>query len=180
MADVSKTGELFLRRTDQPMQNEAEDMKYPFSQGLTFLARRWRNLMNEELRAIGQSQARYGALYWIEVFGDTVNQTELADRIGVEQPTLGRVLRDLESEGLITRSPGIGDRREKVIRLTEASKPLMRAVNQIQDRVRAQLLDGIGSKELAGCMTVFAKILLNIDRKPGSGGGSRGRAKSAR
>jgi MarR family transcriptional regulator for hemolysin len=180
MADVSKSGELFLRRTDQPMQNEAEDMKYPFSQGLTFLARRWRNLMNEELRAIGQSQARYGALYWIEVFGDTVNQTELADRIGVEQPTLGRVLRDLESEGLITRSPGVGDRRAKVIRLTEASKPLMRAVNQIQDRVRAQLLDGIGSKELAACMSVFAKILLNIDRKPGAGGGSRSRARTAR
>lgn len=35
--------------------------------------------------------ARYDRL----VFGDSLNQTELADRIGVEQQTPGRVLRDL-------------------------------------------------------------------------------------
>ena len=121
MPEVSASGELFLRRREGPETGMPGDMNYPFSQGLTFVARRWRNLMNEELRAIGQSQARWGILYWITVFGDTVNQTELADRIGVEQPTLGRVLRDLESEGLITRSPGDGDRRAKVIRLTAAA-----------------------------------------------------------
>src|SRR6185437_12202530 len=104
MPEVSESGELFLRRREGPEAGMPEDMNYPFSQGLTFVARRWRNLMNEELRAVGQSQARWGILYWITVFGDTVNQTELADRIGVEQPTLGRVLRDLESEGLITRA----------------------------------------------------------------------------
>ena len=168
MADVSKNGELFLHRTDKPVRgHESEGMKYPFTQGLTFVARRWRNLMNEELRAIGQSQARWGALYWIKVFGDTVNQTELADRIGVEQPTLGRVLRDLEAEGLITRSPDVGDLRAKVIRLTEAAAPLMSQVNSIQERVRARLLDGIAVKDLEVCMGVFARILSNMDH-PGS------------
>jgi MarR family transcriptional regulator for hemolysin len=164
MPEVSKNGELFLRRTERPPQGEGEDIKYPFSQGLTFVARRWRNLMNEELRAIGQSQARYSTLYWITVFGDSVNQTELADRIGVEQPTLGRVLRDLESEGLITRSSGSGDRRAKVIRFTEAAKPLLDRVNSIQERVRLQLLQGIAAKDLLVCMAVFARILSNMDR----------------
>ena len=102
MPEVSSSGELFLRRREMDGEGASGpgSMNYPFSQGLTFVARRWRNLMNEELRAVGQSQARWGTLYWIAVFGDTVNQTELADRIGVEQPTLGRVLRDLEAEGL--------------------------------------------------------------------------------
>jgi len=164
MPEVSETGELFLRRRQGTEAGIPEDMKYPFSQGLTFLARRWRNLMNEELRAAGQSQARWGILYWITVFGDTVNQTELADRIGVEQPTLGRVLRDLESEGLITRAPGRGDRRAKVIRLTKAATPLMRRINRIQGAVRARLLRGIPSKDLQMCMAVFARILSNMDR----------------
>ena len=163
IADVSKSGELFLRRTELPEGGGVEDMNYPFSQGLTFVARRWRNLMNEKLRAAGQSQARWGTLYWITVFGDTVNQTELANRIGVEQPTLGRVLRDLEAEGLITRTAGSGDRRAKRITLTDAAKPLMREINGIQERVRAQLLNGIAAKDLTVCMTVFAKILSNID-----------------
>jgi MarR family transcriptional regulator for hemolysin len=164
MPDVTSSGELVLRRTQPSTQPETEDMNYPFSQGLTFVARRWRNLMNEELRAAGQSQARWGTLYWITVFGDTVNQTELAERIGVEQQTLGRVLRDLESAGVITRVSGDGDRRAKVIRLTAAAEPLMRKINAIQNRVRAQLLNGISRRELEGCMAVFAKILSNIDR----------------
>jgi len=113
MPEVSDSGELFLRRREVTESGEPGEMNYPFSQGLTFVARRWRNLMNEELRAVGQSQARWGILYWIAVFGDTVNQTELADRIGVEQPTLGRVLRDLEAEGLIERQRR-GDRQRLV------------------------------------------------------------------
>jgi MarR family transcriptional regulator for hemolysin len=164
---VSSTGELFLRR------REAEDegtpgpgeLNYPFSQSLIFLARRWRNLMNEQLRAVGQSQARWGTLYWIAVYGDTVNQTELADRIGVEQPTLGRVLRDLEAEGLIERASGSADRRAKVIRLTAAAKPVMKQINRIQEQVRAQLLYGIDPKELIACMAVFAQILANMDQR---------------
>ncbi len=163
MPDVSPSGELFLRRTQRPGHGAAEDMNYPFSQGLTFVARRWRNLMNEELRALGQSQARYGTLFWISVFGATVNQTELADRIGVEQQTLGRVLRDLEADGLITRGGCDADRRAKSIRFTAAATPLMQKIDGIQDRVRARLLAGIPPKDLAVCMAVFARILSNMD-----------------
>jgi len=165
MPEVSRSGELFLRRREVPASGTPGEMNYPFSQGLTFVARRWRNLMNEELRAVGQSQARWGTLYWIAVFGDTVNQTELADRIGVEQPTLGRVLRDLEAEGLIERAAGSGDRRAKVIQLTDAAKPVMREIDRIQNSVRARLLRGIDPKELAVCMGVFAQILANLDRR---------------
>jgi MarR family transcriptional regulator for hemolysin len=166
MPEVSSSGELFLRRREvdgEGIPTGPGSMNYPFSQGLTFVARRWRNLMNEELRAVGQSQARWGTLYWIAVFGDTVNQTELADRIGVEQPTLGRVLRDLEAEGLIERASGSSDRRAKVIRLTPAAKPVMKQINRIQDAVRARLLRGIDSADLAVSMAVFAQILANID-----------------
>ena len=166
MPEVSSSGELFLRRREvygEGVVPGPGSMNYPFSQGLTFVARRWRNLMNEELRAVGQSQARWGTLYWIAVFGDTVNQTELADRIGVEQPTLGRVLRDLEAEGLIERASGSADRRAKVIRLTPAAKPVMKQINRIADAVRARLLRGIDPDDLTVCMSVFAQILANVD-----------------
>lgn len=168
MPEVSSSGELFLRRREVDAEGATSpgSMNYPFSQGLTFVARRWRNLMNEQLRAVGQSQARWGILYWIAVFGDTVNQTELADRIGVEQPTLGRVLRDLEAEGLIERAPGSADRRAKVIRLTAAAKPVMKQINRIAETMRARLLNGIDPKDLTVCMAVFAQILANMDEQP--------------
>jgi MarR family transcriptional regulator for hemolysin len=140
-------------------------MHYTFAQSLIFLARRWRNLMNQELSSVGQSQARWGTLYWINVFGDSLNQTELADRIGVEQQTLGRVLRDLQSEGLIERVPSKHDQRAKVIRLTRAADPVMRQIGAIQESVRRKLLADIDPKDLGTCMSVFAAILANMDSR---------------
>ncbi len=164
---VSATGDLSLRRRQDSEPSGRESIHYTFSQSLIFLSRRWRNLMNEELRAVGQSQARWGTLYWINVFGDSLNQTELAERIGVEQQTLGRVLRDLQAEGLIERVNSQRDQRAKVIRLTPAARPVMQQIAKIQEAVRARLLDGIDPKDLSACMSVFASILSNMD----AGGG---------
>jgi MarR family transcriptional regulator for hemolysin len=160
---VSPTGELLLRRREGSEPGRVEDLHYTFSQSLIFLARRWRNLMNQELGQVGQSQARWGTLYWIDVFGDSLNQTELADRIGVEQQTLGRVLRDLQSEGLIERVPSEHDQRAKVIRLTSAADPVMRQIVAIQEAVRKKLLRDISPEHLGVCMSVFAVILANMD-----------------
>ena len=165
IAGVSAEGELLLRSRENDAADADGHIKYSFSQGLTFVARRWRNVMNEELQAVGQSHARWGTLYWIAVFGDRVNQTQLAERMGVEQPTLGRVLRDLEADGLIWRRAQKVDRRARVIGLTAESKPLMQRINRIQNSVRADLLKGIDPVELTACLAVFAKILENTDRR---------------
>jgi MarR family transcriptional regulator, transcriptional regulator for hemolysin len=165
IAGVSAEGELLLRSRENDAADADGHIKYSFSQGLTFVARRWRNVMNEELQAVGQSHARWGTLYWIAVFGDRVNQTQLAERMGVEQPTLGRVLRDLEADGLIWRRAPRVDRRARVIGLTAESKPLMQKINRIQNSVRADLLKGIDPADLTACLAVFAKILENTDRR---------------
>jgi MarR family transcriptional regulator, transcriptional regulator for hemolysin len=163
-AGVSPDGELVLRRRDHNDSDAESHIKYSFSQGLTFVARRWRNVMNEDLFEFGQSHVRWGTLYWISMFGDRVNQTQLAERMGIEQPTLGRVLRELEADGLIARRAPSGDRRARVITLTPASKPLMQKINRIQNMVRASLLKGIDPVQLASCLAVFAKILENAEQ----------------
>lgn len=165
---ASEKGELYLRRQPAGRAKAADapqDIDYPFAQSFTFVARRWRNLMNEELRAVGQTDARWGTLYWINVFGDRVNQTELAERMGVEQATLTRVLLELESDGLIVRRPDRGDQRAKMIELTAAAAPVMRQINRINDSVVERLLEGIGTSEMTACIAVFARILANIDRR---------------
>jgi MarR family transcriptional regulator for hemolysin len=163
-AGVSPDGELVLRRRDNDDSDAEGHIRYSFSQGLTFVARRWRNVMNDDLYEFGQSHVRWGTMYWISVFGDRVNQTQLAERMGIEQPTLGRVLRELEADGLIARRAPSGDRRARVISLTPASKPLMQKINRVQNIVRASLLKGIDPAELASCIAVFARILDNADQ----------------
>jgi MarR family transcriptional regulator for hemolysin len=163
LAGVSPEGDLFLRRVD----NEREaytPVQYSFSQGLTFVARRWRNVMNEALLTVGQSHVRWGTLYWITVFGNRINQTQLAERMGIEQPTLGRVLRELEAEGIIRRRASKEDGRARVIELTPGSKALMQRINEIQSSIRDALVKDISPAQLEACLTVFAKILENVDQ----------------
>jgi MarR family transcriptional regulator for hemolysin len=169
VAGVSADGELLLRRGASHKVDTANPLYPPFARGLTFVARRWRNLMDKELQAVGQSHARWGTLYWIAVFGDRVNQTELADQMGIEQPTLGRVLRKLEADGLIERRKQSDDGRARVVRLTAASRPLMEKIDRIQNKVRARLLKDIEPQALAACLAVFAKILDNMDDGPPKG-----------
>jgi MarR family transcriptional regulator for hemolysin len=164
VAGVTEDGELFLRRRPGHDTDPHAEALYPFAQGLTFVARRWRNIMNEELQHVGQSHARWGTLYWVDVFGDRINQTQLAERMGVEQPTLGRILHSLEVDGLIERRASKGDKRARVIRLTPGSVSLMNRINRIQNRVRASLLKDIDPAELVHCLAVFAKVLDNMDR----------------
>jgi MarR family transcriptional regulator for hemolysin len=166
VADVSADGELLLRRGESHDVESANHLYAPFARGLTFVARRWRNLMDQELQAVGQSHARWGTLYWIAVFGDRVNQTELANQMGIEQPTLGRVLRKLEADGLIERRARSDDGRARVVRLTSASRPLMEKINRIQNKVRARLLKDIEPEALAACLDVFARILDNMEYRP--------------
>jgi DNA-binding MarR family transcriptional regulator len=52
-----------------------------------------------------------------------------------------------------------------VIRLTAAAKPVMREIERIQNTVRAKLLKGISPDDLSTCMSVFAKILVNMDNR---------------
>ena len=168
-----------MRRRETPEPGNREDMHYTFSQSLIFLARRWRNLMNHELSSVGQSQARWGTLYWIDVYGDSLNQTELADRIGVEQQTLGRVLRDLQSEGLIERVPSPHDQRAKVIRLTRAADPVMRQIAAIQED-GAQEAAAEHLSRAPGCQYVSVRGDSGQHGRALRRSGSRGRAQLAR
>ena len=147
-----------------PAVSSPKSVQERFAQSLVFVSRRWRNLMNQELGRVGQSQARWTTLYWIDIFGDSVNQTELAGRIGVEQQTLGRVLRDLEQDGLIERVPSEHDRRARVLRLTRAADPVMRQIAEIQSATRRKLLQGIAPADLETCLAVFSSILSNTGK----------------
>ncbi len=73
------------------------------------------------------------------------------------------MLTSLEAEGLIERRAGAGDKRAKVIRLTAAAKPAMKQIARIGNAVTAKLLQGIAADDLMVCVSVFAKILENIE-----------------
>jgi MarR family transcriptional regulator for hemolysin len=158
-APASRPGLAFLEIHKHP-PGSVEDMKLGFTRRVIFLARRWRNAINDGLREIGQSHARWTALLWISILEGKASHSELAERVGVELPTLIRLLNRLEAEGLLERGIlAAGHSRAKSVRLTPAGEAVLQEMSVITERVRQAFLDGVDPDKLMGCMSVLDELL---------------------
>jgi MarR family transcriptional regulator for hemolysin len=110
---------------------------------LVLVARRWRSLLDERLRLIGQSSARMEALAAIINSPSLSAQVDIAKRLRIEGPTMTRMLDTLEADGLVERLPDPADRRTKQLRLTAEGERVLEGIFAIADELRARLLDGV-------------------------------------
>lgn len=115
---------------------------------LVIVARRWRSLLDERLRAIGQSAARMEAMGAIINSPSLSAQVDIAKRLRIEGPTMTRMLDTLEADGLVERLPDPADRRTKQLRLTAEGERELEKIFTIADDLRARLLDGISSEQV--------------------------------
>lgn len=99
-------------------------------------------------------------------YGDGVTQKELAARLAIEAPSLVRTLDWLEREGFVERRGVAHDRRSKNVHLTEKATPLVRRIEEVASKVRAEILDGIPEADLAICLSVLERAALNLAATP--------------
>jgi DNA-binding MarR family transcriptional regulator len=78
-----------------------------------------------------------------------VRVSELAERAQVTQQAMGKMLRELELLGYITRSTDPSDRRARDIRLTEKGVELARDCLEVVDEVEAYYVAKVGADTLA-------------------------------
>lgn len=107
---------------------------------LVLAARRWRALLDEHLRQIGQSTARLEAMAAIINSATPSAQVDIARRLRIEGPTMTRMLDTLEKDGLVQRLPDPNDRRSKQLRVTPAGEEALEEIFAISDVLRARLL----------------------------------------
>ncbi len=136
-----------------------DDKKLRLTRRILFLARRWKNQMDESLRATGDSHARWVTLLWVDLLAGRANIGELAEHVGVELPTLIRLLNRLEQEGLVERRALDGSNRDKTVVLTPKGKPEVVAMGQVITRTRAEFLDGVDEKRLNAALELLDDLL---------------------
>jgi MarR family transcriptional regulator, transcriptional regulator for hemolysin len=120
--------------------------------------RLWRARMNERLRPLGLSQARWMTLRALSRSGDPMSQMELAARIGVEPPTLVGILDGLARDGLATRRASTRDRRVKTIHLTAKALRKIEQIEQIAQRLRADITLAIDTQQLSAAVRVLEMV----------------------
>jgi MarR family transcriptional regulator for hemolysin len=132
--------------------------RHDFAQAISIVARRWRTRLDERLKPLDMSIARWGALYWLGQAGDGVSQAALAEMAGVEPPTLVRVIDQLEAQGLVERQTSPTDRRVNLLHLTPAAKPLVSEIEAEAERLRIELLDGLSFEQYQTALTVMQTL----------------------
>ena len=119
---------------------------------------RFRLAMDEAFRPLGITDATWRTLFYLEQTGNGVLQKELADVMGIEGPSLVRLLDNLEAKHLIERRPSEADRRAKTVHLTAKARRLVVRLHEVSARVREDLLADVDAGQLDACMRVFKAI----------------------
>lgn len=136
--------------------------QFPFA--VARVTRRWRKLLDERLKDLGVTQARWTTMVYLQRGGEGLTQRELANLMAIENPTLVRLLDSLEGQGLIERRPCSKDRRARRLHLTPAGEAFMEDLNSRADKLREQMLEGVNENDLAVAMNVFNRIMINGDQ----------------
>lgn len=122
------------------------------------VSRCWRAKLDERLRPLGLSQSRWMVLLHLSKRGDGVVQKALAEWMGIEGPTLVRILDRMTEDGWIERRESPTDRRAKTVHLTQHSRSVIQKINAVATQLRSELLAGIPRGELETCMRVLQQI----------------------
>jgi MarR family transcriptional regulator for hemolysin len=129
-----------------------------FAVGLCRLARDYRRKVDRAFADHGLSDAKALPLAFIARLGEGVRQGVLAEELGVEGPSLVRVLDQLCAAGLVERRDDPRDRRAKTLHLTDDGRALASVVEGGLQSLRHGLLTGVSDADLAAALRVFAAL----------------------
>ncbi|GAC1627232.1 MAG: MarR family transcriptional regulator [Nevskia sp.] len=125
---------------------------------LKALPRDWRAVLDRRLQPLGLSQAKWQLLLYLHREGCPRTQTEVADHLDIESPTVVRQLDRLAADGWIERKSCPGDRRARHIVLTPRAKRVCAKIETVVAEVRGHLLAGISPTELATCLKILRRV----------------------
>lgn len=141
-----------------------------FAQTLLRLARIYRREVNRALAAHGISDAKAMPVLHIARAGGGMRQGVLAEEVGVEGPSMVRILDQLCQTGLVERRDDPTDKRAKTLHLTAEGKTLARNVEDAIQIVRAQMLAQVSDADLSATLRTFAAFETALDAAAGQGG----------
>ena len=131
-------------------------------------ARAWRLKLDERLKPMGLSQAKWRTLLHLSLAHGPLTQTEIAERLGIEEPSLVTLLHRLESQGWVVRRSSQHDRRCKTVHLAPRAQRVIAQINWAAAKLRYELLADIPAPELQTCMRVLAQIRGKAERAEGA------------
>lgn len=134
----------------------------PFGELILSVGRLWRRAADNALEASGLSHATATPLVALSRLGDHVRQGVIAEKVGLEGPSLVRVVDLLLEEGLVTRAEDPTDRRAKILSLTQPGRKRVAEIEGILEDLRINLLAEFGGDELDAAESLLKKLEMKL------------------
>ena len=138
-----------------------ENLERNFGFILNDVARLLRTTFDRRAKSIDLTRSQWWVLTHL-YRRDGLNQSELADILEIEKPTLGRLLDRLETKGWLRREPDPLDRRVKRVFLTDEVKPAMKSLRRIAADFRSEALAGLSQKQREQFVDTLLDIKANL------------------
>jgi MarR family transcriptional regulator for hemolysin len=135
------------------------DLQLRLTRGFMLFTRRWRKYLDEHLRRIGQSQARWEALFAVGMTREGSALGTIARRVGVEGPTFVRMIAQFEREGLVKRLESSADRRASIIRITPRGEAALIEMRDLTTRARKDFLGELSVDDVKRMLDMLENML---------------------
>jgi DNA-binding MarR family transcriptional regulator len=127
-----------------------------------------RRAIDVELAKENITLRQFEVLAWIALAGEQ-SQVELAERLGIEAPTLAGILSRMERDGWLERYGCPEDRRRKRIRVTAKAEAVWARMADCCRRVRAKATQGVSEEELAQFKRICEQLRSNLEPEADAG-----------
>jgi MarR family transcriptional regulator for hemolysin len=136
-------------------------------------AHAWRLKLDERLKPLGLSQAKWRTLFHLSLAHQPITQSEIAARLGIEEPTLVNLLHRLEEAGWVKRESMAQDRRCKTVTLQSRARRVINRIDATARQLRHELVSDISARDLHTCMRVLSCIRAKAEQPSERSNGKR-------
>jgi DNA-binding MarR family transcriptional regulator len=143
-----------------------EDLSRNFGFLLNDVARLLRTTYDRRVKSLGLTRSQWWVLNHL-YRGDGVTQTELAETLEIEKPTLGRLLDRLEAKGWVRREADARDGRAWRVYLTDEVAPAMGELRRLAAELRRDALAGLSAADRERFVDTLLAIKSNLGRRDG-------------
>ncbi len=131
-----------------------------------YLLYRITNQLNQRLRSRlrkeGINISRWRVLAVLRAYGD-LTLGRIVDLTVMEQPSVSRIVAQLEQEGLVRRNVSRRDSRFVNVKLTPAGEKAFHSIYPTADRHQERALSGFSAKEIKNLTEYLQRIQVNIE-----------------
>lgn len=125
---------------------------------LNLAARRASRLVGRRLERLGIAPAQLSVLLELAAT-PSATQRELADALGVEQPTMARTVSRMQRDGLVDVIDDAADRRRRPVTLTSAARALVADAERAADAANEELLAPLDAGERTRLVLLLRSML---------------------